>query len=84
MDPTNLLRKFRQLLRKARLPKIRFHDLRHTAASLMLNNGVDLLVASHRLGHARPSFTLDIYGHLMPSTQNKVAEVLDKLVMGGN
>jgi integrase len=43
MDPTNLLKKFRQSLRKAGLQRMRFHDLRHTAASLMLNNGVDLI-----------------------------------------
>lgn len=51
-----------------------------TAASLMLNNGVDVLVASQRLGHAHPSITLDVYGHLMPSMQNEVAEVIETLV----
>ena len=80
MDPTNLIKAFRKLLRKADLPRIRFHDLRHTAASLMLNNGVDVLVASHRLGHARPSITLDVYGHLIPSMQVHVAEVLEALL----
>lgn len=80
IDPSNLLKQFRQLLRKAGLPKIRFHDLRHTAASLMLNNGVDVLVASQRLGHAKPSITLDVYGHLMPATQSHAAEMLDQLV----
>jgi len=80
-DPSNLLKKFRQLLKKAELPKIRFHDLRHTAASLMLNNGVDVLVTSRRLGHAKPSITLDIYGHLLSSVQDKVATKMDDLVM---
>lgn len=80
IDPSNLLKQFRQLLKKAGLPKIRFHDLRHTAASLMLNNGVDVLVASQRLGHAKPSITLDVYGHLMPSMQNRAADVLEKLI----
>lgn len=59
------------------LPKIQFHDLRHTVASLMLNNGIDVLVASQRLGHAHPNITLDVYGHLMPSMQNEVAEIID-------
>jgi integrase len=54
--------------------------LRHTAASLMLNNGVDVLVASQRLGHAQPSITLDVYGHLMPSIQNEAAEIIDDLL----
>ena len=80
VDPSNLLKQFRKLLEIAELPKIRFHDLRHTAASLMLNNGVDVLVASQRLGHAHPSITLDVYGHLMPSIQNEAAEIIDALV----
>jgi len=54
--------------------------LRHTAASLMLNNGVDVLVASQRLGPAQPSITLDVYGHLMPSIQNEAAEIIDDLL----
>ncbi|MDH3943245.1 MAG: site-specific integrase, partial [Anaerolineae bacterium] len=83
IDPTNLLRTFRQLLKEAGLPKMRFHDLRHTAASIMLNNGIDVLVASQRLGHARPSITLDVYGHLMPAIQNEAAEVLDSILAGG-
>jgi len=57
-------------------------DLRHTAASLMLNNGVDVLVASQRLGHAHPSITLDVYGHLMLSRQNEAANILDTLILG--
>ena len=46
IDPSNLLKQYRKLLEIAKLPRIRFHDLRHTAASLMLNNGVDVLAAS--------------------------------------
>lgn len=82
MDPSNLIKQFRKLLKTAGLPKIRFHDLRHTAASLMLNNGIDVLVASQRLGHAQPSITLDVYGHLMPSIQNEAANILDTLISG--
>jgi integrase len=51
-------------------------------ATLLLNNGVDVLGASQRLGHAHPSITLDVYGHLMPSMQNKAAEVIDELLSG--
>lgn len=82
IDPTNLTRQFSQLLKAAGLGKVRFHDLRHTAASLMLNNGVDVLVASRRLGHAKPSITLDVYGHLIPSIQAEAADVMDQLVSG--
>jgi integrase len=77
----NLLRDFKKLLRNAGLPEIRFHDLRHTAASLMLNNGVDVIMVSRRLGHAKPSITLDVYGHLIPSMQAGVAEMLDELII---
>jgi integrase len=68
-------------LKKAGLSGIRFHDLRHTSASLMLNNGVDILVVSRRLGHSKPSITLDVYGHLMPSNDVDVASKIEKLIL---
>ena len=64
---------------KAGLPKHRFHDLRHTAASIMLNRGVPALVVSKILGHSKPSTTLDIYGHLIPIMQEGVAQTMDEL-----
>jgi integrase len=78
--PRNLLRDFKILLWKAGLPAIRFHDLRHTAASLMLNNGIAPIVVSRRLGHSKASITLDIYGHLIPSMQTEAADLIDGLV----
>ena len=80
IHPRNLLRNYKALLRDSGLPQIRFHDLRHTAASLMLNNGIPVIIVSRRLGHARPSITLDIYGHIIPSMQSKAAELMDELV----
>ncbi len=80
MMPCNIRRSFSRLVKIAQLPKIRFHDLRHTAASLMLNHGIPLLVASKRLGHSKPSITLDIYGHLLPSKQKEAAHLLDQLL----
>ena len=77
---SHLYRKFKALLKLASLPDIRFHDLRHTAASLMLNSGVPVLVVSQRLGHAKPSITLDIYGHFIPSMQDQVADLMDEVV----
>ncbi|MFC1996923.1 tyrosine-type recombinase/integrase [Chloroflexota bacterium] len=76
----NLLRDFKKVLRRADLPEIRWHDLRHTAASLMLNNNVPVIVVSRRLGHARPSITLDVYGHLVPSMQAGVGDMIDDLI----
>ena len=81
--PTNsryLLTQFKQLLREANLPILRFHDLRHTAATLMLNKGIPVLVVARRLGHAKPSITLDIYGHLVPSMQTQAAELMDEVI----
>ncbi|HSF82485.1 MAG TPA: site-specific integrase, partial [Anaerolineales bacterium] len=76
----NLLRDFKILLRNAGLPVIRFHDLRHTAASIMLNHGIPVIVVSRRLGHAKPSITLDVYGHLIPSMQAEAAQKIDELI----
>ena len=80
IHPRNLLRDFKLLLRKTGLPVIRFHDLRHTAASLMLNHGIPVIVVSRRLGHAKPSITLDVYGHLLPSMQAEAAQKIDELI----
>lgn len=71
---------FKRILKKAGLPNIRFHDLRHTAASLMLNNNIPVIVVSRRLGHAQPSITLDVYGHLIPTKQKEVASLMDQLL----
>jgi integrase len=64
MDASNLRIDFNRIIAEAGIPKVRFHDLRHTAASLMLNNGIPVIVVSKVLGHSKPSITLDIYGHL--------------------
>ena len=73
----NLHKFFKRLLKKSGLPDIRFHDLRHTAATLMLKNNIPLIVVSRRLGHSRPSITLDIYGHYLPGMQEEVASLMD-------
>ncbi|MGW8249324.1 MAG: tyrosine-type recombinase/integrase [Anaerolineales bacterium] len=69
-----------RVLKAANLPRIRFHDLRHTAASLMLNHGVPVIVVSKILGHAKPSTTMDIYGHLIHEMQSEAAKIMDELV----
>lgn len=66
-----------------RLPEIRLHDLRHTGASLLLANNVDVVTVSHRLGHAKPSTTMDIYSHAIPSKDQEASDVLDRLVSFG-
>ncbi len=74
-----LILHFKDLLQKAGLPKMRFHDLRHTAATHMLINGVDILTVAKRLGHSKTSVTLDTYGHLIPGVQEKAAYIMDEI-----
>ncbi|MEL7589677.1 MAG: site-specific integrase [Anaerolineaceae bacterium] len=80
MDQRRLLEEFKKLLAKAGLPIIRFHDLRHTMASLLLNNKVPVIVVSNMLGHSKPSVTLDIYSHVFHDIQGEAAVVMDRLV----
>lgn len=76
----NILRRsFRPLLERAGLPPMRFHDLRHTAATLLLADGENVKAVQERLGHAAASMTLDVYGHVMPGYQHAVAARLDRL-----
>ena len=80
MGASNLLKDFKKQLEKAKLRDIRFHDLRHTAASLMLNYGVPVLVVSKILGHSKTSTTLDVYGHLIPVMQEQAARIMDEVI----
>jgi integrase len=84
MDPANVLKHFKELLAKAELPDIRFHDLRHTAASLMLQQGVHPKVVQERLGHSTVSLTLDVYSHVVPSLQRDAADIMDAALDGGH
>lgn len=83
MEPTNLIRRFKDLLKIAELPNVRIHDLRHTHATLLLLRGVHPKVVSERLGHADITTTLKIYSHVIPTLQEVVAitieEILEKL-----
>jgi integrase len=68
LNPENLVkRSFKPLLRKAGLPEIRFHDLRHTCATLLLGRGVHPKIVQELLGHDTIAMTLDTYSHYLPS-----------------
>lgn len=71
-------RSFKPLLKSAGLPPIRFHDLRHTCATLLLSKDVNPKVVSEMLGHSSISVTLDIYSHLLPDMQEKAAKALEE------
>jgi len=78
---SNLLKDFHRILRESGLPNIRFHDLRHTAASLMINRGIPVIVVSKMLGHSQPSVTLNIYSHCMLEMQTQAADVMDDITI---
>ena len=80
MHQRNLLRRFKNLIQESGLREIRFHDLRHTAASLMLNHGISPLIVAKRLGHSKVSITLDTYGHLFPGMQQESANLIDGFI----
>jgi integrase len=65
LSPDNLSRDWRRVCNAKKLPKVRFHSLRHTHASMLIRAGVDILTISRRLGHSKASVTLDTYGHLI-------------------
>lgn len=80
ISPRNLVRDFKKNLANAGLPDIRFHDLRHTAATLMLTEGVHPKVVQEMLGHSQISLTLDTYSHVIPTMQGEAASKMDRLL----
>jgi integrase len=73
---------FEWRIKTARLPRIRFHDLRHTHASLGLAAGIPVKVMSERLGHSSSSFTADTYQHVTPALEEQAASTVARLVFG--
>ena len=82
LDPHALTKQFKRYSKKAGLPEIRFHDLRHTHASLLLEQGIHPKAVSERLGHSQISITLDTYTHVIPSLQEQATDQFDKLIFG--
>ena len=76
-SPTDWLAKF---AKRHGLPPIHLHKFRHTQASLLISEGVDILTVSKRLGHAKVSTTLDIYSHVLAKSDEKASETLDDLI----
>ena len=71
MSPDSVLHMLHRVLKRAGLPKVRFHDLRHTFATLALQNGVDVKTVSSMLGHYSAGFTLDTYAHVTTDAQTQ-------------
>jgi integrase len=83
LDATNLLKYwFRPLLKKAGLASMRFHDLRHTAATLLLGRGINPKIVSEMLGHSQFAITLGLYSHVTPHMQQLAAQAMDDALGG--
>ena len=79
--PDTVSHAWAKLVKRTGLEGIRFHDARHTHASLMLKQGVHPKVVQERLGHATISTTLDLYSHVAPGLQEAAAAGFDKMVL---
>ncbi len=83
IDPYSLSHAFAKIAKRAGLERVRFHDLRHTFASLMLLRGAKPKVISEALGHASVAFTLDTYSHIIEGMQSEAMALLDEILPAG-
>ena len=81
LDQSNVNKAFKTLLRRAELPAMRVHDLRHTYASLLLAQGVHPRLVMVTLGHSQISLTLDTYSHVIPALRTEVAEKMNAILL---
>jgi integrase len=79
---SNLGKHFTRMLKEAGLPHTRFHDLRHTAATLLLANDVNLVTVSKILGHSSPAVTANIYAHALDSAKAQAIAGLSARLRG--
>ena len=82
LNPDTLSSGWATFVRKHALPPVRFHDLRHAHATLMLSKGVHPKIVSERLGHASIGITLDTYSHVLPAMQQEAAAAFDEIFDG--
>jgi integrase len=80
VHPHSISQAFERVARNAGLPVIRFHDLRHTHATLLIKEGVPVKVVSERLGHATTAFTIETYQHVLPGMQAGAAKLFAGLI----
>jgi integrase len=82
IDPTTVSRRFKAHLATLELPRIRFHDLRHTCATLLLSAGTHPKIVSEMLGHSTIVLTLDTYSHVIPTMHSEAAETMQSILSG--
>ena len=80
--PDSVVNLHKKILKDAGLPHIRFHDLRHTFATLALHNGVDIISVAGMLGHFSAGFTLDTYAHVTTSAKREAAKTMGNILSG--
>ena len=80
INPRFLIKSFKGAIKEAGLPEIRFHDLRHTSATLLLLANVNPRVVQERLGHSCVTLTLSTYSHILPAMQDEAAEKMEKIL----
>ena len=80
MSPDGILHMLHRVLKRAGLPKVRFHDLRHIFATLALQNRVDVKTVSGMLGHYSAGFTLDTYAHVTTAAQRQAANTMGNIL----
>ena len=78
--PDSVLHMLHRVLKRAGLPRVRFHDLRHTFATLALQNGVDVKTVSGMLGHYSAGFTLDTYPHATQRMRRETADTIGSAI----
>jgi integrase len=83
VNPNNVTRTYNRLVMLAGVPRIRVHDLRHTAATMLLRGGTSAKIVSERLGHATVSITLDLYSHVLPDMQEEAAATMSAMLAKG-
>ncbi len=77
-NPNEVVKEFKKLLKQAGLPNIRFHDLRHSNASLLMSLGVHPKIVQEILGHTQISMTMDVYSHVLPVMHREAIHKLNK------
>ena len=82
ISPDSVNNMLKRVLKRAGIPRVRFHDLRHTFATLALQNGVDIKTVSGMLGHFSADFTLDTYAHVTTAAQKEAARTMEVILAG--
>ena len=82
LDGRNVTRRLLRLLQEAELPRLTFHGLRHSCASLLVARGVHPRIVMETLGHSRSAMTMEVYAHVAPSVQREAADAMDEMFRG--